>query len=135
MNKKRLTLGAFAVYIFLFAFEWIYHGVFMESAYAQTGILWRPKSEMAAYLPFLFFGQLLFAFVFSYIFAKGHENKGIPEGFRYGLWIALLVNAGKLTMYAVAPYPASMMISWVVANFLELGLAGAVLAALYKPKT
>ena len=134
MNVKRLTLSSFAVYIFIFAFDWIFHGVFLQDTYAQTPTLWRAKAEMAAYLPFLFAGQLLFSFVFSYIFVQGYENKGIPEGFRYGLWIALILNAVTLTHYAVTPYPVGLVVSWVVGNFLEMGLAGAVLAALYKPK-
>ena len=134
MNTKRLALGTLAVYIFIFAFEWIFHGVFMEDVYAQMPNLWRPKGEMVAYLPFLFVGQLIFSSVFAYIFAKGYENKGIPEGFRYGCWIAMLVNSGLLVNYAVMPYSLRLLIIWVVATFLELGLAGAILAALYKPK-
>ena len=77
--------------------------------------------------------RFLFAFIFSYIFVLGYENKGIPEGFRYGFWIALLLSAGILVHYAVTPVSAGLVAAWILGTLAEMGLAGAIVAGLYKP--
>jgi hypothetical protein len=134
MNVKRYFLASAVVFVFIFIFEWIFHGVILGNMYAQTSYLWRPKEEMSLFMPWMVMGQLLFAFVFTFIFLKGYENKGIAEGIRYGILIALLYVPSMLIEYSVIPYPFELIIVWIIGGFLELPLAGAILATLYKPK-
>ena len=134
MNIRRYIFASLAVFVFMSSFEWVFHGGVMRDWYIRTAPLWRSEAEMAIYLPFLLAGQMLFAFVFSYIFIKGYENKGLMEGVRFGLWIGLLTLSGMLISYAVSPYPADMVCAWVMGAFIELVIAGGIAALLYKSK-
>ena len=133
MNTKRLLGGWIAVFIFIFVFEWIFHGMIMKAMYQQTASLWRPEAEMKRLFHWLVIGQLFVAFAFSYIFTKGYENKGIVEGIRYGILIGLLFSGPNLIMYAVAPYPSMMIVRWIAGGIFEFAVAGAVIAAVYRP--
>ncbi len=134
MNTKKFLKGAVSVSFFVIAFEWIFHGVIMKDSYAQTAYLWRPPEQMHSFLPFMTMGQILFSFVFTYIFIKGYEKKGIGEGVRYGLVMGILFTGSMLVCYAVTPYPSQMVLSWIAATFVELILAGVILARIYQSK-
>ena len=135
MDIKKCLLASLPVFVFIFAFEWVFHGVIMKESYLQTAYLWRSQQDMPLYLPWMIAGQLLFSFIFTIIFAKGYENKGIAEGIRYGMLMAMLFTASLLIGYAVTPYPADMMAAWIIALLVELPAAGVLLSFLYKPKT
>jgi hypothetical protein len=77
---------------------------------------------------------LLQAFLFSYIFIKGYENKGLMEGLRYGLVIAFAFGvSSSLIQYVVQPWPGSLIVSWITGYLVEMAAAGVILAAIYKP--
>jgi len=130
MNKLRYGLASLAVFIFVAVFEGIFHGKFLVGIYAQTAELWRPAGEMNT--PVIVFAQLMFSFVFGFIFTKGYENKGIMEGVRYGILIGLLAIPCHLVSYAVQPLPIQLAILWSVGGLIEMILAGAILAAVYR---
>lgn len=130
MNTKKYVIASLVVFAFIFVFEWIFHGMLLHGIYEQTSHLWRPKGEynflaMTA-------GQLLFTFVFVFIFLKGLEHKGLAEGVRFGLLIGLLYLSNNLIFYAVQPLPANLIVIWSVGAFIELALAGVILAVLYR---
>jgi hypothetical protein len=78
----------------------------------------------------LFVASLLF----SYIFVKGYENKGLMEGVRYGLVIALAFGvSSSLIQYVVMQWPGSVIVTWIAGYLIEMAIAGVILAALYKP--
>jgi hypothetical protein len=133
MNPKRFLLAWIGVFVVIFGFEWLFHGMYMKEMYLQTASLWRTEAEMHALFHWMLIGQFLFAGIFSYIFTKGYENKGIGEGVRYGFLIGLLMGAPQLIMYAVAPYPMEMIVKWIVGGIVEFCLAGVAAAALYRP--
>jgi hypothetical protein len=132
MNTKRYVLGSLAVFVFIFVFEWVLHGQILAGLYEQTMEVWRPKEGMADYMGWMVAGQLLFAFIFGYIFLKGYENKGVGEGFRYGILIGLLFAPAQLIWYAVLPIPLTLAIGWLGGAIIEMALAGVVLAAVYR---
>jgi len=130
MNTKRYVLGSLAVFAVIFVFEWIFHGMFLKDLYNQTAAMWRPQDECV--FPALATGQLILAFIFTLIFTKGYENKGIAEGIRYGVLIGMLFVPGHLMFYAVQPLPPILVIYWCIGGIIEMILAGAALAAVYK---
>ena len=133
MNIKRYIISSIVVAAFVFVYDWIFHGMCMKDIYMATAYLWRPKEVMMQYMPWMTLGQVSFAFIFSYIFLKGYENKGIMEGVRYGLLIGLLFVPATLIDYAVLPYPPKLIIYWDIGTFIELSLAGVILAKVYRP--
>lgn len=130
MNSKRYFLASFAVFVFIFIFEWVFHGMALKGLYEATASLWRPKEECVTWA--MFVAQVMFAFVFTFIFTKGYEGKGIGEGTRYGILIGLLMIPTNLIWYAVAPLPFELVVYWSIGGIIELVLCGAIAATVYK---
>ena len=133
MNNKKFFLSWLAVYITIFVCDGIFHGKILSGLYEQTAQMWRPKAEMNQFLPWMMLGTLVWSGAFSYLFLTGCYGKGPGAGMRFGVLIGLLFAAHNSIMYAVAPYPASLSMSWAVGGIIESGIAGAVLGLINKP--
>jgi hypothetical protein len=134
MNVQRFVLGSVAVFVFVAAYEWVFHGIVLHDTYIKTASLWRSESDMENNFHWLMIGQLFMAIMFCFIFTKGYEDKGLAEGLRYGVLIGLLVFVGRdLIMYAVQPLPANLVIAWICGGIVELAIAGVIVAAIYRP--
>jgi len=130
MNNKRYVLASLMVFVFIFVFEWFFHGVLLHDLYTQTQNLWRAKEDVI--MPAMFLGQLTFPFIFTFIFIKGYENKGIGEGIRYGILIGLLFIPSNLIYYAVMPLPFVLVGLWILGGLIEMILAGAIVSIIYR---
>ncbi len=106
----------------------------MKSAYQQTASLWRPEEAMKSYGIWLMLGQFIMSLGFVGLFTKAFKRGGVIEGAVYGLLVAIFICGHYLIWYAVSPYPAAMLITWVVATIIELVLAGTIVAFIYKSK-
>ena len=136
MNTGKYVMGSLVVFVYIFLAEFVFHGVIMQSFYTPHLHLLRPEAEMSAYMVWMTLGYLVQAFGFCFIFVKGYERKGIAEGFRYGLYIALAFAwPTALVDYAVFPYPGSWIIGWMTGYPIMMIIAGMIFAAIYKPKT
>jgi hypothetical protein len=133
MNVKRFIPACVVVFVFIFFFEWLFHGVILAGIYAWTPQLWRTEEAMLGLFQWLVIGQILFSIMISFIFVKGYEDRGIGEGVRYGIIMGLLFMAPNLIMYAVVPYPKRLIAYWIVGGFVEMIIAGIILAAIYRP--
>ncbi len=129
-NIRKFVLATLAVFGFIFVFEWIFHGIFLNDFYEETQYLWRPKGE--ANMTIMVFAQMLFALVFVRIFTHGYQNKGAMEGVRYGALIGLLLIPNSLIFYAVQPLPEALVTLWIIGGMVEMILCGAILATVWK---
>jgi hypothetical protein len=135
MNKK-IWIGFIVTYILLETLDYVINGVLMGPIYewlmrAAPG-LYRPEG-MKVYI--FFITNIFFSFFFVYIFSKGYEGKGILEGARYGLYIALMMLLpGAYAEYAMHPIPYSVGLKWFLYGTVEYIIAGAVLAMLFGSK-
>ena len=134
MNAKKFTIAAIAVFIFIFIFELLFHGMYLKSTYEKTASLWRPEAEMKDYLVWLTLGQIIFSIGFVALFTKAFKRGGIVEGIVYGLLLAIIFVGSLLIWYAVAPYPTSLLINWIVGTVIEMILAGVIVALIYQSK-
>ena len=135
MNVSKYVIGSFAVFVFIFLIEGVFHGMIMKSIYDQSIHLLRPEAEAQARFLWMLIAYLIMAFGFCFIFLKGYEGKGIGEGIRYGLYIGTAFGvSNSIINYVVFPYPASWIIAWVIAYPIIMMLAGALFAVIYKPK-
>lgn len=136
MNRGRYVIGSLAVFVYLFLIEWVFHSYVMGSYYEQNMSLLRGADAGGGFFVWMIFGFLILAFGFCYIFIKGYENKGIGEGVRFGLYVAITFSVSEsLINYAVFPYPASWVVGWIIGYPVIMMLAGAIIAMVYKPKT
>ena len=135
MNKKRYLVGSIVTWVFIFVYEMIFHGVIMKGPYQQIANLMRPEEAMMALFFWMILAQLIMAFGFCYVFIKGYENRGIAEGFRYGLiiWVAFGISS-LLIEYVVYPIPARFIVIWAIGYFVELVVSGLIIAAIYRPR-
>ena len=125
-------MASSAVFIFIFFYEWIFHGVVLKETYLQTANLWRPESDMGSYFIWLTLGQILFSIIFSLFFLRGYENAGLAEGIKYGAMMGVFFCAPNLIFYAVQPLPGILVAQWCVGGLIEITLAGAILASVYR---
>ncbi len=80
-------------------------------------------------------GPLAFATMFCFLFVKGYEGKGISEGIRYGIYTGLLMYLPLLFIhYAYYDYPAGLVWSFAIGNFVTTVIVGIVAALVYRPK-
>ncbi len=135
MNAKKFILALVSVFIFISAFDYLFHGVFMKSSYEQTAILWRSEEAMQTYGIWLMLGQFIMSLGFVALFTKAFKRGGVIEGAIYGLLIAIFICGHYLILYAVSPYPTDMLLTWIVAAIIELVLAGMLIAYIYKSKS
>ncbi len=135
MNVRRFVLGAIAVFGYVFAYEWLFHGVLLQEFYVANSDAWGMRAGVQGDLPWLILGQLIFAVLFAFVFVLGCESRGVAQGLRYGLLIGVLFVLANLVMYAVQPIPGRLLFAWVVGGFVEAACAGVVMALVYRPVT
>ena len=133
MNTKRLLLTALAVFVFIFAYEWVFHGILLKDTYGMTPSLWRPESEMTQHFHWLVLGQVVIAVVFTVLFAQGFAAGGVAAGIKLGIIVGLLRLGLGLIDYAVQPLPAKLIVFWFLGGLLEATVTGVIAGAIYKP--
>jgi|SRR6266404_3545193 len=134
MNLKKFFFAFIAAFIFVFFYEWLFHGIFMKSSYMETSTLWRPEAEFKSHFPLLVCGQVVFVFFFTLIFVRGFgSGGGVGGGFRYGALIGLLGVGANIIQYAVQPLTTNILICWGIGGIIEFAIAGAIVGAIYKP--
>ena len=76
----------------------------------------------------------LAALLFTYIFIKGREGKGISEGVRFGIIIWLFVNVPMgASIWVFLPIPYMIIVRGLLFGLLEMLVAGILVAVIYKP--
>ncbi len=132
MNTNRYFIGSIVVFVFIVLYQLLLHNVVLAGMYEKAAHLMRDGGT--AQFIWLLIAFLIMAFGFCYIFTKGYENKGIGEGIRYGLIIAVtFCITGSLIQYAVYPIPASWAIGWIIGSVIQWIIAGILVAAIYRP--
>jgi hypothetical protein len=132
MNVKRFVLACLAVFVFVFLFSWVFHGVLLKNTYAQTASMWRTESEMSQHFGWLVFGQLIQAIAFCLIYTRSESHKrSVAFGAGYGIAVGILKGGGSLIIHAVQPLPMSLIGAWIVGDIIQVAIAGAILGAIY----
>ena len=131
MNVKKYIIASIAVYIVLMILDFIIHGVILADTYMTMEGVWR--TDMESFMWIMWVTSLVFSFGFVFIFTKGFEGKGMAEGIRYGLIMGIFVMfIGMFNQYATYPISLSLAIQWFIYGLIELMIAGAVTALIYK---
>ena len=130
MNLKRFIIASIAVFVAFEIIDAIIHMGILGKTY-QSITIWRP--DMMSKMWIMHIGSLLLAFLFTYIFIKGYENKGIVEGLRFGIIIGLFANIPYgFYSYAMYPLPFSLCLQWFIYGMIEFSICGLITAAIYK---
>ena len=109
MNIKKFAVTVVAVFVTTLVSNFVIHQIILKSAYQATANLWRPETEMQAYMGSMFLGQFLVALFLAWIFVHGYKGKGWMEGIRFGFLVGGFEAGNNLIMCSVAPYPCSLI--------------------------
>ena len=61
VNMKRLILSVIAMFVFIFASDFVIHSLLLGKTYKELAHLWRPEAELVSFMPWMMLGQLLIA--------------------------------------------------------------------------
>lgn len=133
MNIKSLLITIVVAFITISVTDFLIHQVWLSATYAETKHLWRPEAEMMAKMPLMMLGQLLLATAFSLIFAACvAEKRCLSCTLKFSFCLALISVAGQMMMYAVQPFPGSLVVKWCVAITAQVMLLGLVVHKVYR---
>ena len=131
---KKIWIGSVAVFVTTQFIEGFLNLFLLGPVYSSYPQIWRPLAEMELWIIPL--GGVFFSFFFVFIFSKGYEGKGLLEGVRYGLYVALLVALPtSVSNYAMMQIPSSLAVQWVTFSALEYVIAGAILSGVFQLHT
>jgi hypothetical protein len=134
MNIKSLVITILVAFVTVWLTDFLIHGVWLSASYVETKSLWRTEAEMTSKMPFMFAGQLLAAAAFTLIFAACvAEKRCLNCTLKFAGCMGLLAGANQIIMYAVAPYPGSLVAKWCVAYLLQMLLLGLIVHKTYRP--
>ena len=129
--SKRLWTGFVAVFVTTQIIEGLLDFYLLDPIYGSYSHIWRPISEMKFWL--LPVTGMFFSFFFVFIFSRGYEGKGIAEGIRYGLYVALMIALPRAYgSYALMQIPYSLALQWFVYGMFEYVIAGAILSGIFR---
>ncbi len=124
-----------AVYVVAQMIGYLIRQVWLSPTYGSLADVWRPEEDMMSKTWIMFITAAFFCFFFVYVFARGYEGKGIAEGVRYGLVIALFFGVVQsFDWYVILPIPYSLALNWFLAIVVTSILMGIVAALTYKPE-
>lgn len=137
MNTKKFVLAFILVFILVEITNYIIHMAILGPVYAsdEVKVLFRPQEEMMGKMWIMYILDVIWSFFFVFFFVKGYENKGIFEGLRFGLYIALFFYLVSVYgQYTVYPIPYYLALQWFLYGLVQALILGAAAALVYKPK-
>jgi hypothetical protein len=132
MNWKRFFVASLVIFVVVQAMDFVINNVFLKTAYDSLSSLWRP--DMMSKMWVMYVIGVLVSLLFTYIFIKGREGKGISEGVRFGIIIWLFVAVPmNHSMWVLLPIPYLLIFRWTLFALLKMLIAGILVAVIYKP--
>ncbi len=130
MNRK-IWIGSVAVFVTTQVIEGFLNLYILGPVFTSHPQIWRPPAEMKLWI--LPLTGMFFSFFFVFIFSRGYEGKGLLEGVRYGLYVALLIALPtSYGNYAMMQIPPSLAAQWFTFSALEYVIAGAILSGIFQ---
>jgi hypothetical protein len=132
MNWKRFLMASLTVFVVIQAMRYIVDTVLLNKDYESLQTFWREDTVSKIWLAYVM--ALLVSLLFTYIFIKGREGKGIQEGVRYGIiiWLFAFVPIYH-TLWVFVPIPYALIFRWTLFALLQTLVAGIIVATIYKP--
>lgn len=130
---RRILFGSVVVLVIVAAVETLVNTVLLAPFYEPVKHLFRTPEETK--FGVIVITWLFFSFFFTFIFSKGYEGKGIAEGVRYGLYVALMMMVPvAYTTYATMDIPYYLALLWFLYGTIECILCGIALALVFRMK-
>jgi hypothetical protein len=135
MNHKRGVIALIVAFVFIFAFGFFWHGILMKSAYMETAALWRSDPDFNSHFWVLLLGHFVLAFAFTGLYVSKVGTQSAATGFGYGIVFGIFCAGIDLIRFAVEPLTMKILWMWVAGSLIAFAVMGALVGAIYKPKT
>mgnify|MGYP000862480004 CR=1 FL=1 len=128
---KQIAIGSVVVFVLWAGMEWVIHGVLLKPIYMETKQLWRPQADVNQGLYFAV--TFLVGVAFTALYVKLISAKTMRNALLYGAIIgfAMGINHGYID-YVFMPIPYELALSWFLAIWAEMIIAGAALGLIIK---
>ena len=139
MDPKRIILAVVVVFVLLVVAGFLIHALWLGSTYQamrNDGFSFRAPDALQHRLWLIWFGDLLFAILFVWVYNRGREEKPwVGQGLRYGVMMTLFtIVPSSLTEYAVYNLPHMLVVKWMAAGGVVLVILGLLVAAVCQKK-
>lgn len=131
MDVKKFIFAAFALFVFIFFYEWFVHAYALKGLYNLTPTTWRSYPEMEANMPLAIFFQFLFAVWTAFVFTRLYKHGGIKNGLKYGLYFGVFAALLTSNWYLWINVPSILGLYWFLFGLLEGLIAGLILGLVY----
>lgn len=128
---KRFLGATFALFVFLFFYEWLVHGVWLIKTYETTPHLWRSMDEMTAHMPLSLLLKLVLSAWVSFVFVQLYPQGGVKSGLKFGLYFGVFAGILMGSPYLWLPISAELGLSWFGTGVVEWLLGGTILGTVY----
>jgi hypothetical protein len=124
---------AIIAFLVMFAFEWVFHGMYMMPAYEATADLWRPQAEMEELFPYGMLSKFFTAFALGGLYGLAyrtsvHGGKCLKAGLKFGFLAGVVLGMRDFSAYTYMPISMDMALNWLLGGFLTGILVGVALA-------
>lgn len=135
MNWKRYWIAAAAVLVLAKGLvATLFFGVIFDSVYDQALPCARPEGSEVHAAGLIC--MIAWSLALTFIYTKGHQNKGWMEGVRFGLVVWIFYFVPMLTgFYGYYAMPFNWLTAGLVSGLAESLTAGLLVALIYKSKT
>ncbi len=133
MNGK-FFVAWLVLFIVYMAGGFVVHGALLADDYTALPQLFRSDEQAMPYFYLMIIAHVLMAGAFTWIYARGVENKPwLGQGLRYGLAVALLAVIPIYMIYfVVQPMPGMLAIKQATFDTILALILGALVAFLYR---
>jgi hypothetical protein len=133
MNMKRLLLAIVAVYVVLFATDFLIHHFWLGPDYQATQQIWRPESETRGMMAWLIGAQVLMVITFVLLWTRWADTARLGCAFGFGLLMGGFSGVWPMILYVVLPMPGALAAKWFFAGIAQSILLALVTFWVYKP--
>ena len=132
MNTNKYVISSLAASVFFFLYGWVIYDLLFADYVASispSAFAIPPGQENLLYIGL---GCLLQGFILTYIFISGLENKGLMEGVRFGLMIALFMFGVYLIWAGTSPLSLRAGLTYAMFDFVMYSGGAIIMGMLYQ---
>jgi hypothetical protein len=133
-NFRNFIFTSFAAFICVFIYEYIIHGLVLNSEYQKTNHLWRNSFEMQAYIYYAFLSQFAFAVILTYIYFKIITEKSLGMSIKFGFMAGLFMGIIQAASYSYMPITINLTIAWFFFAIIETIFISLIIYLMQKNK-
>ncbi len=119
MFKQSCLYSIVVGFLFLFGFNWLFHGIVLADAYVATADMWRTPAEMEELKWWCMATQLLIVILLAKLYCKMNCCKGIQGGVCFGVLAGLLLAVLDARAYIYSPLPESLAVAWAIGSLVS----------------